>query len=54
MSKKMHYVPAFLNCGACDSFLHSGRLVMLDAKLVQEIQNIYQLIKRHNKYLDYL
>ena len=52
--KKVRYVQAFLNCDAYDSFLHSGRLVMLDAKLVQDIQNTYQLIKRHNKYLDYL
>ena len=54
MRKKIRYVQAFLNCDAYDSFLHSGRLVMLDAKLLQDVQNTYQLIKRHNKYLDYL
>ena len=52
--RKIRYVQAFLNCDAYDSFLHSGRLVMLDAKQVQDIQNIYQLIKHHNEYLKLL
>ena len=52
--KKVRYVRAFLNCDAYDSFMYSGRLVMLDAKLVQEVQNIYQLIKHHNEYLKLL
>lgn len=52
--KKIRWTLAFLNHDAYDGFLHAGHLAMLDAELVQEIQDIYQLIKRHNMWLEYM
>lgn len=52
--KKIHCTLTFLNHDAYDSFLYSGHLMALDAGLVQEVQNVYQLVKYHNKYLKHL
>lgn len=52
--KKIRGTLTFLNHDAYDGFLHAGHLVTLDPELVQEIQNVYQRIKHHNKWLEHL
>lgn len=52
--KKIRCTLTFLNHDAYDSFLYSGHLTAIDANLVQKVQNVYQLIKYHNKWLEHL
>lgn len=52
--KRIRIVLGFLNHDSYDGFHYAGHLSVFDAGLVQDIQNVYQRIKHHNKWLEYM
>ncbi|ABK76971.1 hypothetical protein CENSYa_0335 [Cenarchaeum symbiosum A] len=50
--KTVHFINMLFNHDFYDSMISSGIINFLDPQLQQSIQNIFRIIKLHNKYLD--
>ena len=50
--KECHFMNRFLNHDVYDSLIYSGEISTLYKKYIQPIQDLFQNIKHHNKYLE--